>query len=98
MTAAGLLTRRRDERDNRLVRLWLTEAGRALKEPVLAARQSLEDKVTAGLTEAERRRLLAMLATIHQAAATLLGEPPAATDEPPAPADEPATPVDEPAT
>ena len=27
MTAAGLLTRRRDERDNRLVRLWLTERG-----------------------------------------------------------------------
>ncbi len=77
MTAAGLLTRRRDERDNRLVRLWLTEAGRALKEPVLAARQSLEDKVTAGLTEAERRRLLTMLAMIHQAAAEQLGEPPA---------------------
>ena len=82
MTAAGLLTRRRDERDNRLVRLWLTEAGRALKEPVLAARQSLEDKVTAGLTEAERRRLLTMLATIHQAAAEQLGEPPAPTGEP----------------
>jgi len=76
MTATGLLTRRRDDRDNRLVRLWLTEAGLALKEPVLAARQSLEDKVTAGLTEAERRRLLSMLATIHQAAAELLGEPP----------------------
>jgi DNA-binding MarR family transcriptional regulator len=27
MAAAGLLTRRADERDNRLVRLWLTEPG-----------------------------------------------------------------------
>ncbi|MGH3212186.1 MAG: hypothetical protein ACRDNO_30930 [Trebonia sp.] len=77
MTATGLLTRRRDDRDNRLVRLWLTEAGRALKEPVLTARQSLEDKVTAGLTDAERRRLLTTLATIHQAAADLLSAPPA---------------------
>ena len=51
MTAAGLLTRRRDDRDNRLVRLWLTEAGTELKEPVLAARQALEDKVTAGLAD-----------------------------------------------
>jgi MarR family transcriptional regulator, organic hydroperoxide resistance regulator len=82
MTAAGLLTRRRDERDNRLVRLWLTEAGLALKEPVLAARQSLEDKVTAGLSEAERRRLLTMLATVHRAAAELLGEPPSPRSAP----------------
>jgi DNA-binding MarR family transcriptional regulator len=31
MIDAGLLTRRRDERDNRLVRLWLTDAGRGLR-------------------------------------------------------------------
>jgi DNA-binding MarR family transcriptional regulator len=73
MTAAGLLTRRRDDRDNRLVRLWLTDAGQALKEPVQAARQSLEDKVTAGLTETERRSLLNMLATIHHTAGGMLG-------------------------
>jgi DNA-binding MarR family transcriptional regulator len=73
MAAAGLLTRRRDDRDNRLVRLWLTEAGLALKEPVQAARQSLEDKVTAGLTETERRSLLTMLATIRQTASGMLG-------------------------
>src|SRR4051795_6998948 len=30
MVEAGLITRRRDERDNRLVRLYLTDAGRAL--------------------------------------------------------------------
>ena len=79
MAAAGLLTRRRDDRDNRLVRLWLTEAGTALKEPVLAARQALEYKVTAGLSEHDRRQLLTMLAAIHRTASELLGEPPAAT-------------------
>jgi DNA-binding MarR family transcriptional regulator len=73
MAAAGLLTRRRDDRDNRLVRLWLTEAGLALKEPVLAARQALEDKVTADLTETERQCLLNMLATIHRTASGILG-------------------------
>jgi MarR family transcriptional regulator, organic hydroperoxide resistance regulator len=75
MAATGLLTRRRDDRDNRLVRLWLTEAGLALKEPVLGARQALEGKVTAGLTATERRRLLSMLATIHQTASGMLGRP-----------------------
>lgn len=75
MTAAGLLTRRRDDRDNRLVRLWLTEAGLVLKGPVLAARQSLEDKVTADLAQAERQILLDMLARIHRTACGMLGEP-----------------------
>lgn len=31
MTAAGLLVRRPDDRDNRLVRLWLTDKGRELQ-------------------------------------------------------------------
>ena len=72
MSAAGLLTRRRDERDNRLVRLWLTGAGRALREPVEAARHELEEQVTAGLTEAERRCLMTALAKVHTSAAGLL--------------------------
>lgn len=74
MAAAGLLTRRRDDRDNRLVRLYLTDVGKALKEPVLAARQSLEDSVTAGLTGPDRERLLDMLAAVYQAASRLLTE------------------------
>jgi DNA-binding MarR family transcriptional regulator len=75
MSAAGLLTRRRDDRDNRLVRLWLTEDGRALREPVEAARRALEDKVTADLTEAERRCLLAALTKIHRTAGDMLAGP-----------------------
>jgi DNA-binding MarR family transcriptional regulator len=75
MTTAGLLTRRRDERDNRLVRLWLTDAGRALQGPIEAERQSMEEKLTAGLTETERRHLLSALATIHRSASDLLSEP-----------------------
>lgn len=73
MAATGLLTRVRDNRDNRLVRLWLTDAGRALQEPIEAERQALEDRVTANLTDTERRHLRSALTKIHDAATELLG-------------------------
>jgi DNA-binding MarR family transcriptional regulator len=72
MADAGLIDRRGDDHDNRLVRLWLTDAGRALREPVETARRSLEDAVTANLTEAERAHLLSALTKIHQAACELI--------------------------
>ncbi len=72
MGAAGLLTRRRDEHDSRLVRLWLTDAGRALQGPVEAERRLLEEQVTADLTEEERRYLMTALAKVHDRAAALL--------------------------
>jgi MarR family transcriptional regulator, organic hydroperoxide resistance regulator len=71
---AGLITRRRDDRDNRLVRLWLTDAGRALRQPIESERHRLEERVTEDLTEAERRILLSALSKIHRAATTLLTE------------------------
>ena len=75
MTTAGLLTRRRDDRDNRLVRLWLTDAGRALQEPIEAERQTMEEAITADLTDAERAHLLSALAKIHHSANDLLSRP-----------------------
>ena len=80
MAGAGLLVRRRDDRDNRLVRLWLTDSGRALREPVEEARQSLEDTITADLTEEEREHLLTALAKIYQSATGLIDVPPTTTD------------------
>jgi MarR family transcriptional regulator, organic hydroperoxide resistance regulator len=71
MSAAGLLTRRRDDTDHRLVRLWLTDAGRALRGPVEAERRALEDKVTADLTATERKYLMSALGKIQRAAGTL---------------------------
>jgi DNA-binding MarR family transcriptional regulator len=73
MVDAGWLTRRRDDRDNRLVRLWLTDAGRALQGPVEAARRQVEEQVTADLTAGERDALLAALAKVHRSATELLG-------------------------
>jgi DNA-binding MarR family transcriptional regulator len=87
MSAAGLLTRRRDDQDNRLVRLWLTDSGRALREPIEAERRSLEERVTASLTPAEREQLMSALAKIYRSASDLLGGPsaPAATPDTSAP-------------
>jgi DNA-binding MarR family transcriptional regulator len=72
MAAAGLLTRRRDDKDNRLVRLWLTNAGRALQGPVEAERRRLEEQVTAGLSETEHAYLMRALAKVHASASALL--------------------------
>jgi MarR family transcriptional regulator, organic hydroperoxide resistance regulator len=77
---AGLLVQRRDDRDSRLVRFWLTDAGRALREPVEAERRSLEDKLTADLTQPEREHLMSALAKIYRSACELLAEPAAHDD------------------
>jgi MarR family transcriptional regulator, organic hydroperoxide resistance regulator len=75
MAGAGLLTRRRDERDNRLVRFWLTDAGRGLRQPVEAERRSLEDKITENLTATERKYLMSALAKMYRSASDLPGDP-----------------------
>lgn len=75
MVDAGLLTRRRDEKDNRLVRFWLTDAGRGLRVPVEAERRSLEEKVTENLTETERKYLMSALAKINRSASDLADGP-----------------------
>ncbi|TCC16133.1 MarR family winged helix-turn-helix transcriptional regulator [Kribbella speibonae] len=66
LAESGLLERRPDPRDNRLVRLWLTPAGRALQAPIEAERQQLEDRITATLTQTERTQLMKALAKINQ--------------------------------
>jgi DNA-binding MarR family transcriptional regulator len=71
---AGLITRRRDERDNRLVRLWLTDAGRALQEPIESERRRLEQRITEDLTEAERRLSMSALTKVYRSATALLAE------------------------
>ncbi|MDN3259860.1 MarR family transcriptional regulator [Streptomyces sp. CSDS2] len=75
MTAAGLLARRRDERDSRLVRLHLTDAGRALREPVEHELAELEKHLTAGLDEGEIRVLMDSLARVAAGAQALMDGP-----------------------
>jgi MarR family transcriptional regulator, organic hydroperoxide resistance regulator len=58
---AGLVHRERDSSDARLVRVWLTEAGRALREPVSRLWYESERAFWGGLTEGERARLHAAI-------------------------------------
>jgi DNA-binding MarR family transcriptional regulator len=68
MVSSGLIERRPDGHDNRLVRLWLTDRGRALQRPVEHERQRLEARLTADLTAEERQMLLTALAKVYRAA------------------------------
>jgi DNA-binding MarR family transcriptional regulator len=67
METAGLITRRRDDADARLVRLYLTDVGRAAERPVREARAALEQRVTADLTSSERAATESALRKIIQA-------------------------------
>ena len=64
MEATGLVARRRHDSDRRLVRLYLTERGRSVQTDIEAARQDLERRATATLTDAERRHLFSALKKI----------------------------------
>jgi len=64
MEAAGLVTRRPDPSDARLVRLYLTTRGRSARESVREARAALEQRATATLTATERRHLQSALTKI----------------------------------
>ncbi|WP_405151460.1 MarR family winged helix-turn-helix transcriptional regulator [Sphaerisporangium sp. NBC_01403] len=64
MESAGLLVRRRDPADGRLVRLYLTAKGRAAQEPIQEARRRIAEHATATLTEPERRHLHSALEKI----------------------------------
>jgi DNA-binding MarR family transcriptional regulator len=64
MEAAGLLTRRRDENDARLVRLTLTDRARSLDSRIDEELRRLEERATANLTRQERRHLESALTKI----------------------------------
>ncbi len=64
MEATGLVARHRDEADRRLVRLYLTDRGRSVQTGIEAARDELDRRATAALTDAERRHLLSALRKI----------------------------------
>ena len=61
LARAGLIQRSRDEQDGRISRVYLTEHGKALQEPLLLAWKELEERTVQGLNETEKtllRRLL----------------------------------------
>lgn len=64
MEEAGLVVRRPDPADARLVRLHLTPRARSVREPVRDARAALEQHATAELTAAELDHLRSSLTKI----------------------------------
>jgi DNA-binding MarR family transcriptional regulator len=63
---AGLLERRPDPKDNRLVRLWLTEKGRRLRAPVERARREVEAALLSELGPREVAQLHRILEKIQR--------------------------------
>jgi DNA-binding MarR family transcriptional regulator len=61
MEETGLVSRRRDLDDNRLVRVYLTDAGREKEHFILAQLLKLESAVLAGFDESERILLRQLL-------------------------------------
>ena len=66
MEAAGLLTRRRDARDGRLVRLYLTERGRLVQNAIEHELAQLDRRATSLLTGAERSALQVALVKVAE--------------------------------
>jgi DNA-binding MarR family transcriptional regulator len=64
MQAAGLLTRRRDQADRRLVRLYLTDRARGIRTEIERERDELERRATATLTRQELACVMTALAKI----------------------------------
>lgn len=64
MEEVGLLVRRPDPADGRLVRLHLTRRARAVRRTIEKERSALERRATRTLTESERRVLDTALAKI----------------------------------
>lgn len=65
----GLVLRERSATDRRVLMVSLTEAGRALEEPVSSIWSSLEELTTEALTEAEREQLRALLMRVGRSVA-----------------------------
>jgi MarR family transcriptional regulator, organic hydroperoxide resistance regulator len=66
MEAAGLIDRRPDPRDARLVRLVLSERGRALEKTIAEEMAQLARRSLATLTEDEVKALVAALTAIRR--------------------------------
>ena len=80
MAAAGLLLRKPDPVDARLVRLYLTDRARGVRRAVEQERDDLERRMTATLTPAEREHLRSALIKIIAQLTAVPGpaQPPAA--------------------
>lgn len=66
MERAGLVERRPDERDRRVSRVYLTEAGRSIREQVQRVWRDLEAQTFAGLNDEERQLFYQFLLHVRE--------------------------------
>ncbi|OYW98262.1 MAG: MarR family transcriptional regulator [Rhizobiales bacterium 32-66-8] len=81
LTAQGLVERRATDGDGRLVRVFLTEAGRERGSSIDKIWDALEAEMVAGLDGKERKRLRKLLRKVEKNLATRLGADGGADDE-----------------
>jgi DNA-binding MarR family transcriptional regulator len=67
MEAAGLIERLPDPVDQRLHRLYMTDAGRCLVAKAMPAHRALAEEIMSGLNPAEQKMLHGLLCRIDQA-------------------------------
>jgi DNA-binding MarR family transcriptional regulator len=65
MEKAGLVVRRRDPEDERVSRVYLTDAGRAIQSELEAIVQELDETIFAGFTDEERILMRGFLNRVH---------------------------------
>jgi DNA-binding MarR family transcriptional regulator len=65
MEQAGFVVRRRDTEDERISRVYLTDAGRAIYSEMVAIAQQVNETTFAGFTEEERSIMRNFLTRIH---------------------------------
>jgi DNA-binding MarR family transcriptional regulator len=65
MQEAGLVTRRPNEHDRRVLNVWLTEQGRELRQPIEAMWAALEEISTRHVDEQAIRSFIATARTIE---------------------------------
>ncbi|OYX13123.1 MAG: MarR family transcriptional regulator [Rhizobiales bacterium 32-66-8] len=81
LTAQGLVERRATDGDGRLVRVFLTEAGRERGSSIDKIWDALEAEMVAGLDGKERKRLRKLLRKVEKNLATRLGADGGADDD-----------------
>ena len=81
LTTQGLVERRATDGDGRLVRVFLTEAGRDRGSAIDGVWETLEGEMVAGLDGKERKRLRKLLRKVEKNLATRLGADGGADDD-----------------
>lgn len=66
LEGCGLIERRPDPQDARSFRVFLTDEGRALEEPVARCWERAEERVTGGMSRAEREELRRLLGKVRE--------------------------------